>query len=127
MVSSHYEQSCFSKTLLTLFKSSVDFPILLPVYPQPHPPVTEIITAVCFEQWTFSCTGPSAQKPCLISPFYLTPVLHPFRLWLRHPILQEVYLPLSPARWNEATHGSLSTALTTLCYYPLFVCLLLQT
>lgn len=74
---------------------------LLPVHPQPHPPVTEIITAVCFEPWTFSCTGPSAQKPCLTSPFYLTLVLHPFRLWLRHPIFQEVYLPLSPARWNE--------------------------
>lgn len=102
MVSSHYEQSCLSETLLTLFKSSVDFRILsITRSSTASSPLTEIITAVCFEPWTFSCTGPSAQKPCLISPFYLTLVLHPFRLWLRHPILQEVYLPLSPARWDE--------------------------
>ena len=95
-------RAVFLKHSLPSLKSSVDFRILsITRSSTASSPVTEIITAVCFEPWTFSCTGLSAQKPCLISPFYLTPVIHPFRLWLRHPILQEVYLPLSPARWNE--------------------------
>lgn len=97
-------------------------------------PVRELYS---FRPWTFRCTGPSAQKPRPICPFYLTPVTHPSGHGLSmHPIFQEVCLPLYPARRNKACSSVLLQPLKlpfhTALQCPaviisLFVCLLLQT